>query len=194
MREQVLIQKAEQSIREHFKNPTMEQLHYHNIEHTEIVVERVIQALHKQEMRDEEKNNVIIAAWFHDVGYLYDYDNHEEKSIELCTEFLRKKQIDENRINEICKMINSTKFQVIPRNEKEALLKDIDIAYALYTNFNSKGDLLKKEKEIKLNKQIDDAEWTNSQITFLNEIRFYSSYGRESFNKILEKTRRKASQ
>lgn len=194
MSESDLLLKVEHHIKEQFKNSMAENLYYHNLEHTEIVVEKVKQALNNLGTKELKQNNIVIAAWFHDLGYLYEYDNHEERSIYLCKEFLLKEGINEDRTHEICNMIKSTKFTIEPNNRHAALLKDIDIAYALYTDFKTKGDLLKQEIELKINEQISENEWNDSQIKFLKEISFYSSYGKEKYNELLEETRRNASQ
>lgn len=194
MSESDLLLKVEHHIKEQFKNSRSENLYYHNLEHTEIVVEKVKLALNSKGTTEVEYNNIVIAAWFHDLGYLYEYDNHEEKSISLCEKFLSKEGVTEDRTHEICNMIKSTKFTILPNNKNAALLKDIDIAYALYTDFKTKGDLLKQEIEVKLNKQINNNEWNDSQIKFLKEICFYSSYGKENYNELLEETKRSACQ
>jgi len=194
MSESDLLLKVEHHINEQFKNSMAENLYYHNLEHTEIVVEKVKLALNSKGITEVEHNNIVIAAWFHDLGYLYEYDNHEEKSISLCEKFLSKEGVTEDRAHEICNMIKSTKFTIRPNNKNAALLKDIDIAYALYTDFKTKGNLLKQEIEVKLNKQINNNEWNDSQIKFLKEICFYSLYGKENYNELLEETKRSACQ
>jgi len=159
---------------------------YHDINHSRIVTENVIKACEELQLTLEERQILVTASWFHDTGYLIDYSNHEKESIVIATRYLNNRNIDKKIIAQINNCILATKLSVKPKNDTEALLKDVDIAYSLYTDFQIEGQKLKKEREDFTGKKISNEAWKNSQQIFLNKLIFYSEYGKKKYIPILE--------
>src|SRR6478672_7485658 len=66
------------------------QLYFHNLSHTKDVVKAVKEIGKMQKLKEEELEMIEIAAWFHDVGYCYTYQGHEEQSKAVAKDFLNK--------------------------------------------------------------------------------------------------------
>ncbi|MEZ4996322.1 MAG: adenylate/guanylate cyclase domain-containing protein [Bacteroidales bacterium] len=64
-----------------------------------------------ENLNEEEMDIVKIAAWFHDVGYLKQYRDHEEVSIHIAEGFLNGKGVERKHVERITECIRST---VIP--------------------------------------------------------------------------------
>ena len=99
---------------------------YHNIEHTKDVVARCQEIATYYGLNKEETLQLLSAAWFHDIGYLYTTPaKHEEKSVEIMRTFLNKECPADN-LTVIEKMILATKRSVHPNSLSEAILCDAD--------------------------------------------------------------------
>src|SRR3990167_971570 len=61
---------------------------YHNLTHIKDVVDTAILIGEKSALSSDQMELLLLAAWFHDVGIIEQYIEHEEKSIEICREFL----------------------------------------------------------------------------------------------------------
>ena len=75
-------------------------------EHTERVVRWALKLSEGYTRLDKEV--VLIAAIFHDVGYCFSENkeiDHGKQSAKLCAEYLRKKKYAQDRIDEICSII-----------------------------------------------------------------------------------------
>lgn len=161
-------------------------LYFHNIEHTEKVVQRCEMALVELNSSDNERFILLSAAWLHDIGYLFTYQEHEAKSIELAIPFLESIQLDKAVIKVIQSCIAATKIGVIPQSGLEKLLKDIDAAYGLYTNFWEKGNDIRREWALTTLLTFTDMEWVQLQLKFLKNLKMYSNYGEKHFKVIIE--------
>ena len=167
-------------VEEQFKQNNQPHLFYHSFEHTLYVVRYCELACSQLQLNDEDRQALLIAAWFHDVGYLHTLKQHEAKSIELAKGLLKS----ENPIllNKIVDCIAATEIGVQPKTRLEAILKDIDVAYGITTDFEKVGNLLRQEWAATVNKTYSDEEWQQIQKDFLNNLVFHSDYGKEQFD------------
>lgn len=125
-----------------------EGLVYHNLEHTLRVVKQVEIIGINENLSKEEMNIVKIAAWFHDVGYLKKYMDHEKVSIKIATDFLKGKGIGTDSIAQITECINSTVVPQDPKDKISAVLCDADM---MHMGMEKYPDIIKKlRKEWKI--------------------------------------------
>jgi len=159
-------------VRELFEQADLSSLFYHNYEHTVEVVDR-INFLAKG-LNDKHVSILRIAGWFHDLGYLYGYHNHEDRGMLLAKEYLEKQELEESDIQSVMNCIEATKLSLQPRNKLEEIIKDSDIGFGVTDNFFETGPKLRQEWEIQLDKHYTDLEWEELQHNFLLGIKFYS--------------------
>ena len=81
---------------------------YHNLQHTYEVVEAAALIGEKEGLTELELEDVQLAAWFHDLGYNSDPDNHEEESIKLMNKKFSEWGVEKERIDRIAATIRST--------------------------------------------------------------------------------------
>ena len=67
------------------------------------------------------------AAWFHDVGFSELYNGHEEVSINLVNEFLKKEDYSSEEIKEVSQCIEAPKMPQNPETELAKVLCDADL-------------------------------------------------------------------
>ena len=84
-----LLEQSEKTVTALYETLTKPEILYHNLVHTREVVEAV-QLMHGfYQLPSEEDLAVQVAAWWHDVGYLYGPpENHEARSAEKARVFL----------------------------------------------------------------------------------------------------------
>ncbi|MCH2045767.1 MAG: HD domain-containing protein [Saprospiraceae bacterium] len=176
------IQEYIRSLYQEHKDSTAKHLYYHNYTHTLGVV-KVVDDLNKHsDLTKEEKEASLIAAWFHDIGYLFDYQIHEDKGIELLKGYASTKSIIPDKLLALAiSGIDGTRMGRKATTEIEQILADADMAYGFVNNFNETGNALRKEWKYQLNKEYTDQEWDQLQYNFLNHIHFYTAYAQEHF-------------
>jgi len=161
---------------------------YHNLAHTQRVVKKVLEISESTEIKKTALENLEIAAWFHDTGYIDGSANHEKKSVQIATEFLESKNISEKRIQEIAALILATEMKYVPQNISEEIIKDADCAHLASKNFLDIISLLRKEWELSADKIYTHAEWIDLNITFLTQKHnFYSGFALRNWSKGKEK-------
>ncbi len=150
---------------------------YHNLSHTQRVIKYIQELLENEPINEDDTENLLIAAWFHDTGYINSIDNHEEQSVTISSEFLESKNIASEKIHAISKIILATKMGHEPENLVEHIIRDADCAHLSDKNFIEISDLLRYEWEQTNNKSFTDSEWTQENISFLTkQHQFYTNY------------------
>ena len=144
---------------------------YHNYNHTleTVVACKKISKSYNLTSRDFEV--LMLAAWFHDTGYIETYENHEEVSIKLMKEYLEGNYSLED-IAEIESLILSTKHKAVPDGSLQEILHDADYINLGTKKFIHRADLLRIEWEQILQKKYTEIEWVNIQLKFLIDTPF----------------------
>ena len=140
---------------------------YHNLSHTQRVVKFCKDVVAVENISKFDAENLIISAWFHDIGYIKSTDNHEEESVKIASYFLKKQDLDTERINAITNIIMATKMGYNPKNLLEQIIRDADCAHFGDKTFIELSELLRHEWQQTSNKIYSDSEWTNENISFL---------------------------
>lgn len=86
-----LLYKTSAHVRLIYNNNPREEFTYHNLAHTEEVVRVADLIAGHEQLPENDYLALLIAGWFHDVGYLFATEEHHvEKSVEMATDFLKK--------------------------------------------------------------------------------------------------------
>ncbi|MDO1449446.1 DUF5706 domain-containing protein [Rhodocytophaga aerolata] len=162
----------------------MPELPYHNLAHTQQVVQAV-QQMAKHYMLEEEKAlAVTIAAWFHDVGHLVaPTEGHEEKSIEMATSFLQAQNVAQEIIEQVQGCIRATHLPQQPHNLVEQILCDADLFHLGTPDFDKNSQLLRQEKELLTGEKIKGSQWRTCTIEFLLAHQYFTSYATQLLEK-----------
>ncbi len=139
---------------------------YHNYKHTLETVKacKLLSAAYNLSSRDYEI--LMLAAWFHDIGYVDTYQGHEERSVAFLKEYLNGEYKLED-IAEIERLILSTKFDSTIDGTLQEILHDADYINVGRKKFGERGQLLRIEWERLQNKTFSDLEWAEGQLEFL---------------------------
>lgn len=151
---------------------------YHNLNHTREVVKAAENIGSYASLKEDEMEILLLAAWFHDIGFKYTYEKHEDKSVEIATEFLKEQKYPEDRIAKVKSSILSTCVDQEPSSPIEFVLNDADFIHLTKKSYFDKLLLLKSELEKNSGKKIPDAIWYEENLDFLKNHRFYTEYGK----------------
>ena len=171
-----LVQQASEYVLELFKNELSKKFIYHDFEHTSFVVSNTEEIADHYEISGESLENLILAAWFHDVGHVKSYDEHEKFSVELASEFLMEKGLAEDRIKEVGRLIYATQKNSVPKDMLEEVIQDADLLNIGRKKFFRVGKALRSEWEQVCNKVFSDKEWEKEQYEFLVNTDFHTEY------------------
>ena len=149
---------------------------YHNLPHTQRVVDKTKELIESHNINETDTNNLIIAAWFHDVGYTQSINNHEEESVKLLQSFLENHNVTKENTDTISKIILATKMGYEPENLLEKIIRDADSSHLADKNFSDISELLRKEWELVCDKSLTESEWLSENIKFLTTHRFYTDF------------------
>lgn len=150
---------------------------YHNFDHTSDVVTAVKKLSEQEDLTEQELEMLLVAAWFHDTGYIEGFENHEEKSVKIATAFLTDKGKSDGYINQVNTLIRATLYCYEPKTLLEKIIKDADFYHFATENYNDKCELLRGEWKIIKQKQTSDLEWAQENLKMLTQCHeYYTDY------------------
>ncbi|MFD1063131.1 HD domain-containing protein [Winogradskyella litorisediminis] len=175
-----MIEKVEKYCVEILSGTKIKELPFHNLEHTKEVVQNVKYLCAAMDIDSVETDLLIIAAWFHDTGFLKAYNGHEAQSKLIATAFLKEQNANESFIDEVCNCIDATKMPQSPTDRLSQILCDADIFHISTPHFFYRKLLLRREWEVFCNNQVSDLEWHQLNLEFLKKHHFRSDYGKQT--------------
>src|SRR5215813_766136 len=106
-----LLEQAQHYVRSSFDTHVDGQLFYHNLRHTEKVVEAATQIAQHYQLNDVDFFTVCVAAWFHDLGYLTGSgQGHEERGARMAQSYLEGTSVEFGVIEAIKRCIIATQL------------------------------------------------------------------------------------
>jgi predicted metal-dependent HD superfamily phosphohydrolase len=174
MENNTIVKQAGEYVFKLFKNQLSRKLVYHNYRHTFETVNEARDLGEMQHLPEDELQDLLLAAWFHDTGYVNVYDGHEEESIRFAREWLEQQQHPAPRIERIAECILATKHSLEPTTLLQELLVDADMSNIGKDTFFSTAELLRVEWEIFKDKSFSDREWAQFQMDFLLSTTFHT--------------------
>ncbi|NHN27291.1 HD domain-containing protein [Flavobacterium jejuense] len=179
-----IVELASIYVRELFDNKLPQNFVYHNYHHTVTVVKAVQEIIDAIEISYEDKEKLLISAWFHDTGYTECISNHEEKSAKIASDFLKDNNKNQNYIDDIKNLIMVTVFNYIPKTELEKIIKDADYVHFSKKEYIKTSELLRMEWEQTCNKCFFDKEWMLENYTLLKKKHhYYTNYAKNNWQK-----------
>ena len=162
---------------------------YHSIEHFRDVVKQAERIAKKEKINKAGILDIKLAAWLHDVGYIWGPLDHEEKSVEYAKVILNEMKFPKSKIGLITGMIMATKMPQSPKNHFEQIICDADLDYLGRNDFEDISSNLLKELEI--NQKITNFNWLKIQEKFLKSHSYFTLTSQKSREKNKQKRLRK---
>lgn len=165
-----------------FKEKLPIQTVYHNFNHTLQVVNAANEIATAEKISEEDKEIVLIAAWFHDVGFVVTTAKHENESKKIAKEYLTNKKISTEKIDRVLACIDATVVPQKPTNKIEEIICDADLFHLGSEDFSKKSNLLRSEWEELCNQYFTDIEWHQNNEKFLSEHAYFTDYAYQTLN------------
>src|SRR5829696_8845018 len=173
-----ILSDARHYVTELFTHQVKPEFVFHNLEHTEAVADASSQMADYNQLSDEDRFVLMIAAWFHDTGYSTGRaEHHEENSVQITSQFLQKHNVDETIIQRVSSCILATHMPQSPISQVEKILCDADLMHLATEDFKAMNQLLKQERENLLGHKISKKDWRKNNIRFLEDHKYFTEYG-----------------
>ena len=189
-----LVNAAEQYVIQIFKDKLSTAYMFHNLAHTRRVVEATELLAGKEHLNAEDTETLKIAAWFHDIGYCHSCSTHENIGMQEAENFLKSKNVSEEKITLVKSLINATSLNYVPQNIMEEIIKDADLSHIASEDFFEITEFLRQECKLAHQQKISKLDWANINLQFLGvKHQYYTSYAKEFWEprkqKNIEKTK-----
>lgn len=173
-----LLAKSETYAREVLENFS-EDFHYHDLHHTLNVVQATARIAGKSKIKGDELENLLVAAWFHDLGYQAGMENHEEESVRIMRQKLEEWSIPGEKTREIERLILATRMPHQPTDVLTQIICDADLYHLCQSDFPKYSERLRKEINCICSKNIDPTEWIKMNLEFMKNHRYFTEYGKK---------------
>lgn len=160
---------------------------YHNLDHTIQVVDKIKILAKEENISPEETEDLLLAGWFHDLGYVDNADNHEEESRKIASDFLKQHQFPEERIAKIGELILATDKFYKPKNHLEEVIKDADLYHLASDDYFRICENLRQEIKEVHHQKFSKLKWAELNISFFAKHQFYTKFAKENWQPEKEK-------
>jgi uncharacterized protein len=167
-------QKAETYIIGRLRNELSSTLTYHGHHHTEDVIDAAMKIADAEKISEPDKKLLRVAAAFHDAGFIYTYQDHEERGCRMVEEILPSFGFSMAQIQLICGMIRATKIPQKPSGLLEEIIADADLDYLGRNDVFPIARSLFEELKIHANLR-DEESWNKIQLNFLSSHHYHTA-------------------
>jgi predicted metal-dependent HD superfamily phosphohydrolase len=154
---------------------------FHNTDHTAQVVSSARTIAGAYDLPEKELSLVSLAALFHDLGYNEGPYDHESRSCDIATSYLKDK-ITEQDLEIITDCIKATRMPQSADTLLEQILCDADLSHLGLKSYWEMNSRLRQEFTLSRNLVMSDLEWVDFELKFLSEHEYYTPIAQEMFN------------
>lgn len=154
---------------------------FHDFNHAKATADIAAELTAEAGLPEAARNALIIAAWFHDVGYTEGEEGHEQRSAEQAKQFLKPfpdTVIDHALVEQL---ILSTMPGQKPESKLEQWLHDAHYSFLGRKRFERRGQLLRLEEEAISGKNYTTHEWERRLLELQLDTKFLTPEAHEAF-------------
>ena len=126
-----------------------------------------------------------LAAWFVNIGYLFDYQAPESKSIELAEKFFAAHHFSPEKKSGIVAALKSMFSEQPPKTTEGQLLSDAVRSVQFGNQFFENSPLMRLEQELLHNRHFTKDEWAQFQMQQLLNTRFFTSQAKVMYEPLV---------
>ena len=182
---------VDQYIRELFKDELPDGIKFHDANHTLHPTKGVVAVANRiaisENISEHDRELLIAAAYFHDTGYIREYDKNEPIAARMAGRILKLIGYKPHEIEEVQKMILSTDLDREPKTHFEKILCDADLDNLGREDFFKLDGKLREGRGARGLDVSDDAKWYRGTLEFMKKHQYYT----ESQKKLREKGKQK---
>jgi uncharacterized protein len=178
-------------IRELFRDELPVGIKYHDADHTLHPTKGVVSAANSisisENISEHDRELLITAAYFHDTGYIREYEKNEPIAARMAGRILELIGYKPNEIVKVQKMILSTDLEREPKTHVEKILCDADLDHLGTEYFFKLDGKLREGRRGRGIDVSDEAKWYKGTLEFIKKHQYYT----ESQKKLREKEKQK---
>ncbi|MBT8357960.1 MAG: HD domain-containing protein [Deltaproteobacteria bacterium] len=182
---------VDQYIRDLFKEELPDGIKYHDANHTLHPARGVVAVANRiaisENISEHDRELLTAAAYFHDTGYIREYDKNEPIAARMAGRILKLIGYKPNEIKKIQKMILATDFELEPQTHVEMILCDADLDNLGRADFFKLDGRLRDGRRARGLDVSDDIKWYKGTLKIIMKHRYYT----ESQKKLREKGKQK---
>jgi len=150
-------------------------LTYHGVHHTVSVLNICNKYVRRMKILPHDAYLLRTAALMHDTGFMWTFEEHEERSIKYANEILPGWGYSKKEIEIIAGMIRATKIPQKPNTVLEDIIGDADLDYLGTDKFYPVGERLYHEL-LAHNKISNHEDWDRIQVKFLQNHKYHTAF------------------
>jgi predicted metal-dependent HD superfamily phosphohydrolase len=182
---------VDQYVRELFRDELPAGIKYHNADHTLHSTKGVVAVANNlaklEDVSELDRELIIAAAYFHDTGYIREYEKNEPIAARMAGRVLKLIGYKPDEIEKVQKMILATDPDVEPKTHVEKILCDADLDNLGREDFFQLDEKLREGRGIRGIDVSDDVTWYSDTLEFLKKHQYYT----EAQNTLREKGKQK---
>jgi len=182
---------VDQYITELFRDELPDGIKYHDADHTLHPSRGVVAVAYRiamsENISEHDRELLIAAAYFHDTGYIREYDKNEPIAARMAGRILKLIGYKPNEIEKIQNMILATDLAREPKTHVEKILCDADLDHLGREDFFILDGKLREGRGARGLDVSDDAKWYKGTLEIITKHRYYT----ESQKKLREKEKQK---
>lgn len=173
----------DQYIRDLFREELPHGIKYHDADHTLHPTRGVVAVANKialaEKISERNRELLIAAAYFHDTGYIREYDKNEPIAARMAGRILKLIGFEPDEIKKIQNMILSTDLAREPQTHLEKILCDADLDHLGREDFLELDGKLRQGRGNRGIDVDDDKKWYEGTLALIRNHRFYTQYQKE---------------
>jgi predicted metal-dependent HD superfamily phosphohydrolase len=178
-------------IRELFRDELPEGIKYHDANHTLHPTKGVVASANRiaisENISERDRELLITAAYFHDTGYIREYEKNEPIAARMAGRILKLIGYKPNEVVKVQNMILATDLEHEPKTHVEKILCDADLDHLGREDFFKFDGKLREGWRARGIHVSDEAKWFKGTLEFIKNHQYYT----ESQKKLREKGKQK---
>jgi hypothetical protein len=130
-----LVKETETYVLNLYKQNKNDLLLFHNIAYVQKTVDFAAEICKMEALSPQETEEVLVAAWLFPVGFLTGYPDYKKHSLVAATTFLEEKQVGNDQIILISRLIETVIDNSVPENRQGKILHDATEFYLAADDF-----------------------------------------------------------
>lgn len=169
---------VEQYIKELFRDELPTGINYHNANHTLHPIKGVAAVANRiaiaEKISEHDRELLITAAYFHDTGYIREYDKNEPIAARMAGRILKLIGYNPSEIKKVQNMILSTDLEFEPKTQAEMILCDADLDHLGREDFFELDGRLREGQHTRGVDVSDDKKWYKGTLKIITNHQYYS--------------------
>ncbi len=170
---------VDQYIRELFRDELPAGIKYHNADHTLHPTRGVVAVANRialsENISEHDRELLIAAAYFHDTGYIREYDKNEPIAARMAGRILKLIGYKPDDIKKVQKMILATDLARKPQSLVEKILCDADLDHLGRDDFFKRDGKLRKGRGARGIDVSDEAKWYRGTLALITNHKYYTA-------------------